>query len=57
MKRERKIEGEREEINYLSLCGPYAALQLPVVKMDQKNVLFTVAPLQTNAFFLLFSAL
>lgn len=38
MKREHKIEGEREEINYLSRL--YGELQLPVVKMDlaRKNV-------------------
>ena len=34
MKRERKIEGEQEKINYLSLPGLYGELQLPVVKMD-----------------------
>ena len=58
MKRERKIEGEREEINYLSLCGPYGALQLPVVKMDlrpEKCALqSTAAPLQTKPFFFFF---
>lgn len=58
VKRERKIEGEREEINYLSLCGPYGALQLPVVKMDlrpEKCALqSTAAPLQTNTLFFFF---
>lgn len=34
MKREHKIEGEQEEINYLSLHGLYGELQIPVVKMD-----------------------
>lgn len=35
MKREHKIEGEQEEINYLSHHGLYGELLLlPVVKMD-----------------------
>lgn len=32
MKREREIEGEQGEINYLSRHGLYGELQLPVVK-------------------------
>lgn len=44
MERECNIEGEQEEINYLSLRGLYGELQLPVVKMDsgpEKCVLST----------------